>query len=128
MAAASGIPTRTRTELVRLDRTGRKKGSNDDWRNPHDPNAKIAKMKDGRTRMAYTAEHAVDLETGVVVGVTVQDASAGDTTTMVQTVVTAAVQVEAVLRAGGGVAGVVADKGGHSNERMVAVSDLGLRS
>ena len=85
-------------------------------------------MKDGRTRMAYTAEHAVDPETGAVVGVTVQDASEGDTTTMVETLVTAAEQVEAVLPAGGGVAEVVADKGYHSNETMVALSDLGLRS
>ena len=85
-------------------------------------------MKDGRTRMAYTAEHAVAPETGAVVGVTVQDASAGDTTTMVETLVTAAEQVEAVLPAGGGVAEVVADKGYHSNETMVVLSDLGLRS
>ena len=113
---------------ARLDRKRPKKGSNEEWTHPHDPDAKIAKMKDGRTRMAYTAEHAVDLETGAVVGVTVQDASAGDTTTMVETLVTAAEQVEAVLPAGGGVAEVVADKGYHSNETMVALSDLGLGS
>ena len=110
LAAASGIPTPTRAELARLDRKRPKKGSNEDWTYPHDPDAKIAKMKDGRTRMAYTAERAVDLETGAVVGVTVQDSSAGDTTTMVETLVTAAEQVEAVLPAGGGVAEVVADK------------------
>ena len=128
LAAASGIPTPTRAELARLDRKRPKKGSNAEWTHPHDPDAKIAKRKDGRTRMAYTAEHAVDLETGAVVGVTVQDASEGDTTTMVETLVTAAEQVEAVLPAGGGVAEVVADKGYHSNETMVALSDLGLRS
>ena len=125
LAAASGIPTPTRAELARLDRKRPKKGSNDEWTNPHDPDAKIAKMKDGRTRMAYTAEHAVDLETGAVVGVTVQDASEGDTTTMVETLVTAAEQVEAVLPAGGGLAEVVADKGYHSNETMVALSGPG---
>ena len=64
LAAASGIPTPTRAGLARLDRNRPKKGSNDDWTHPHDPDARIAKMKDGRTRMAYTAEHAVDLETG----------------------------------------------------------------
>ena len=128
LAAPSGIPTPTRAELARLDRRQPKKGSNDDCTYPHDPDARIAKMKDGRTRMAYTAEPAVDLETGAVVGVTVQDASEGDTTTMVETLVTAAEQVEAVLPAGGGVAEVVADKGYHSNETMVALTDLGLRS
>ena len=70
----------------------------------------------------------MDLETGAVVGVTVQDADAGDTTTMVETLVTAAEQVEAVLPAGGGVAEVVGDKGYHSNETLVALADLGLRS
>ena len=96
LAEASGLTTPTRAELARFDRTRKKKGSNADWTHPHDPDAKIAKMKDGRTHLAHTAEHAVDLETGAIVGVTVQDASAGDTTTLVDTLVTAAEQVEAV--------------------------------
>ena len=58
------------------DRKRPKKGSNDDWTHPKDPDAKITKMKDGRTRLAHKAEHAVDLETGAVVGVSVQDADA----------------------------------------------------
>ena len=128
LAAASGIATPSRAELARLDRKRPKKGSNRDWTHPKDPDAKITKMKDGRTHLAHKAEHAVDLETGAVVGVTVQDASSGDTTTMVETLVTAAEQVEAVLPAGGGVAEVVADKGYHSNETMVALAALGLRS
>ncbi|MYK88215.1 MAG: transposase, partial [Acidobacteria bacterium] len=128
LAAASGIPTPTRAELARLDRKRPKKGSNDDWTHPKDPDAKITKMKDGRTRLAHKAEHAVDLESGAVVGVTVQDANSGDTTTMVETLITAAEQVEAVLPEGGGLAEVVADKGYHSNETMVALATLGLRS
>ena len=90
--------------------------------------AEITKMKDGRTHLAHKAEHAVDLETGVVVGLTVQDANAGDTTTMVETLVTATEQVEAVLPAGGGIAEVVGDKGYHSNETLIGLADLGLRS
>ena len=128
LAAASGIPTPTRAELARLDRKRPKKGSNDDWTHPQNPDAKITKMKDGRTRLAHKAEHAVDLETGAVVGVTVQDADAGDTTTMVETLITAAEQVEAVLPAGDGLAEVVADKGYHSNATVVALAELGLRS
>ena len=100
LASASGIPTPTRAELARLDRKRPKKGSNDDWTHPQDPDAKITKMKDGRTRLAHKAEHAVDLETGAVVGVSVQDADAGDTATMIETLVTAAEQVDAVLPAG----------------------------
>ena len=116
----------TRRELARFDRTRKKKGSNADWTHPHDPDAKIAKMKDGRTHLAHTAEHAVDLETGAIVGVTVQDASAGDTTTLVDTLVTAAEQVEAV--GAPGIAEVVTDKGYHSNETMVGFAAIGVRS
>ena len=77
LADASGIATPTRAELARFDRKRKKKGSNEDWTHPHDPDAKITKRKDGRTHLAHTAEHAVDLETGAIVGVTVQDADAG---------------------------------------------------
>ena len=108
LAEASGLTTPTRAELARFDRTRKKKGSNADWTHPHDPDAKIAKMKDGRTHLAHTAEQAVDLGTGAIVGVTVQDASAGDTTTLVDTLVTAAEQVEAV--GAPGIVEVVADR------------------
>ena len=127
LAEASGIATPTRAELARFDRKRKKKGSNADWTHPHDPDAKITKMKDGRTHLAHTAEHAVDLETGAIVGVTVQDADAGDTTTMVDTLIEAADQVAAVDGASG-IAEVVGDKGYHSNETMVGFADLGVRS
>ena len=122
LAAASGIATPTRAELARLDRKRPKKGSNDDWTHPKDPDAKITKMKDGRTRLAHKAEHAVDLETGAVVGVSVQDADAGDTQTMLETLVTAAEQVDAVLPAGPGIAELVCDKGYHSNQTLVTLA------
>ena len=80
-----------------------------------------------RTRLAHKAEHAVDLETTAVIGVTVQDADAGDTQTMVETLITAAEQVEAVLP-DGAVTEVVGDKGYHSNETLVALAELGIRS
>ena len=118
LAEASGIATPTRAELARFDRKRKKKGSNEDWTHPHDPDAKITKMKDGRTHLAHTAEHAVDQETGAIVGVTVQDADAGDTTTMVETLIDAADHVAAVDGASG-IAEVVGDKGYHSNETMV---------
>ena len=128
LAEASGIATPTRAELARFDRKRPKKGSNDDWMHPQDPDAKITKMKDGRTHVAHKAEHAVDLETGAVVGVTVQDADAGDTTTMVETLITAAEQIEAVLPDGAGLAEVVGDKGYHSNATLVALADVDIRS
>ena len=128
LASASGIATPTRAELARMDRKRRKKGSNDDWTHPKDPDAKIAKMKDGRTRLAHKAEHAVDLETSAVVGVSVQDADAGDTATMLETLVTAAEQVDAVLPAGPGIAELVCDKGYHSNQTLVTLAEVGIRS
>ena len=128
LAAASGIATPTRAELARLDRKRPKKGSNDDWTHPKDPDAKITKMKDGRTRLAHKAEHAVDLETGAVVGVSVQAADAGDTQTMLETLVTAAEQVDAVLPAGPGSAELVCDKGYHSNQTLVTLAEVEIRS
>ena len=128
LAEASGIATPTRAELARFDRMRKKKGSNNDWTHPDDPDAKITKMKDGRTHLAHKAEQAVDLETGAIVGVTVQDADDGDTTTMIETLITAAEQVAAVLPAEAGLAEVVADKGYHSNETMVAFAELDIRS
>jgi transposase len=85
LAQASGIETPTRADLARIDRKRKKKGSNDDRTHPRDPDAKITKMKDGRTHLAHKAEHAVDLETGAIVGVTVQDADDGDTETSTET-------------------------------------------
>src|SRR5262249_55875529 len=82
LAQASGIETPTKEDLAKLDRKRPNKGSNEDWEHPDDPDAKITKMKDGRTHLAHKAEHAVDMETGAVLAVTLQDANAGDTTTI----------------------------------------------
>ena len=103
LAQASGIETPTRADLARIDRERKKKGSNDDWTHPHDPDAKITKMKDGRTHLAHKAEHAVDRETGAVVAVTVQDADEGDTATSVETLIDAAEQVETIVPDGDGI-------------------------
>src|SRR5207302_11327192 len=85
LAKESGIDAPTREDLARLDRQRKKKASNQEWENPHDPDARITKMKDGRTHVAHKAEHAVDLQTGAVLAVTLQEADQGDTTTIVET-------------------------------------------
>ena len=107
---------------------GRTKGSNDDWTHPHDPDAKITKMKDGRTHLAHKAEHAVDLDTGAVVVVTVQDADEGDTTTSIETLIDAAEKIETVVPDGNGLEEVVGDKGYHSNQALVDLEAVGVRS
>ena len=132
LAQASGIETPTRADLARLDRTRPKKGRNTEWRYPHDPDARITKMKDGRTHLAHKAEHAVDLATGAIVGVTVQGADQGDTTTIAETVTVAAEALEAVATATDGhtvvIDEVVADKGYHSNPVRVDLRALDLRT
>jgi transposase len=131
LAQASGIETPTREDLARLDRKRKKKTSNQEWTNPHDPDAKVTKMKDGRTHLAHKAEHAVDLETGAIVAVTVQGADEGDTTTIVDTVTAAVEQIEAAQAAidePQRLAEIIADKGYHSNRIMVELHALGVRS
>jgi transposase len=88
LAHASGIETPTREDLARIDKKRPKKGSNDDWQHPEDPDASITKMKDGRTHLAHKAGHAVDLTYGAIVAVTLQRADAGDTQTIQDTLVT----------------------------------------
>jgi transposase len=128
LAQASGIETPTRADLARIDRKRKKKRSNDDWTHPHDPDAKITKMKDGRTHLAHKAEQAVDLETGAIVAVTVQDADEGDTTTSIETLIEAAEQVEAVRPDSDGIKELVGDKGYHSNQSLVDLQAVGVRS
>ena len=132
LAQASGIETPTRADLARLDRKRPKKGRNKDWRHPHDPDARITKMKDGRTHLAHKAEHAVDMETGAVVGVTVQGADQGDTTTIAETVTAAAEELEAVATATDDhtavIDAIVADKGYHSNQVLTDLAALDLRT
>ena len=131
LAQASGIETPTREDLARLDRKRKKKTSNQGWKHPWDPAAKVAKMKDGRTHLAHKAEHAVDLETGAMIAVTLQGADAGDPTTIVETAIAAAEQIE---DAQAGVTEpqtfdeIIADKGYHSNQTMVDLDAVGLRS
>ena len=132
LAQASGIETPTRADLARLDRKRPKKGRNKEWRHPHDPDARITKMKDGRTHLAHKAEHAVDMETGAIVGVTVHGADQGDTTTIADTVTAAAEDLEAVAAVTDGATAVieevVTDKGYHSNQVLVDLAALDLRT
>jgi transposase len=133
LAKASGIETPTRADLARIDRKRAKKGSNDDWHNPHDPDAQITKMKDGRTHLSHKAEHAVDMDSGAIMAATIQPGAAGDTTTIQETM-TATVESVATLRRDpelkmeDALAEWVMDKGYHSNDVVATIADLGKRS
>jgi transposase len=136
LAQASGIETPTREQLAKIDKGRKNKASNDDWQNPHDPEAKIAKMKDGRTHLAHKQEHAVDLESGAVLAVTLQPADEGDTTTWRETVEETYQNLNGVRdeeQAAGhlhenSLAELVADKGYHSNQTMADYRELEIRS
>jgi transposase len=136
LAQASGIETPTRADLAKLDKKRKGKGSNKDWEHPFDPDARITKMKDGRTHLAHKAEHAVDLETGAVVAVTLQTADSGDTTSIHETVEEAVASLAAVLEDEAAaaelsetmLAEIVADKGYHSNAVLTQHAKLGIRT
>jgi transposase len=131
LAEASGIKTPTREALARLDRKRKKKTSNKDWTSPTDPDAKVTKMKDGRTHLAHKAEHAVDLDTGALIAVTVQGADDGDTTTIIETTRVAIEQVEASqskVEAPRPLEAIIGDKGYHSNESMLTLEAAAVRS
>ena len=136
LAKASGIETPTREDLARIDKKRKNKGSNKDWENPHDPDAKITKMKDGRTHLAHKAEHAVDLETGAITGVTLQPADRGDTASMPETLVEATENLAEVRddpETGDDLAEeiveeFVGDKGYHSNDTTRDLAEAGIRS
>ena len=120
LAAASGVPTPTLAELAAFDRKRKGKTlSNQEWESPTDPDARVAKMKDGTTHLAHKAEHAVDVESGALVGATLQAADLGDTATLGATLeAVEAAQAEAPEQ-------VVADKGYHSDAVLLALDAAG---
>jgi transposase len=126
LAKAAGIENPTREELARLDRKRKKKGSNEEWKSPSDPDARIAKMKDGRTHLAHKAEHAVDLSSGALLAVTLEPADEGDTTTVHKTLAEAQKVAREIYPLG--VEELVADKGYHSGEVLKTLHVGGVRS
>lgn len=139
LAKESGIETPTREQLAKLDRKRPKKGSNDDWTHPHDPDARITKMKDGRTHLAHKAEHAVDMETGAIVAVTLHGADEGDTQTIQETVAEAGERITSVVAdtdndevalqvSAEGPRELVTDKGYHSRAVVTQMAEWGVRT
>jgi transposase len=95
LAAEAGIEDATDEELRRFDRQrSDKKVSNEEWTSPSDPDSRIARMKDGTTHLAYKAEHVVDLDTELVLATQVYHADQPDSATLVESVVTAQVNLE----------------------------------
>jgi transposase len=141
LAKKSGIATPNREDLARIDRKRKKKGSNQEWMSATDPDARIAKMKDGSTHMAHKAEHAVDMERGAVIAVTLQAADQGDTTTIHETLAEAGEAVAELIEREAekspeakpqvhlnGITEMVADKGYHSGKTVMELGQVEVRS
>ncbi len=141
LANKSGIETPTREDLARIDRKRKQKGSNQEWESESDPDARITKMKDGSTHMAHKAEHAVDMETGAVIAVTLQAADQGDTTTVHETVAEGGEAVATLIEreaekapeakpqvSVNGIKEIVADKGYHSGQSVMLLGQSEVRT
>ena len=128
LAKAEGIENPTEEDLRRLDR-GRKdkKVSNAQWESPTDPDSRIAKMKDGRTHLAYKAEHAVDLVSEAIVATTVTFADKSDPQSAPVTLSLAEANLvladsEMEIRE------TVMDKGYHDNGLLARLAERGVRT
>jgi transposase len=114
-------------ELRRYDKKRKKKVSNEDWVSTTDPEARVTKMKDGTTHLAYKAEHVVDLESQMVLAAEVYSADQADTQTMVDSVMEAQTNL---AEAGSEVQieEVAADKGFHADATLELADDLAFRT
>ncbi|MGH8132433.1 MAG: transposase [Steroidobacteraceae bacterium] len=128
LAKAAGIEQPTHDDLRRMDRkrTG-KKVSNADWQSPTDPDSRIARMKDGTTRFAYKAEHAVDVDSDLIVAAEIHHADDPDTATVLVTATAAREHLEAVESPHTGEE-LLGDRGYHKAETLDLIEHtLGMR-
>jgi transposase len=123
-----GIENPTDEELRRFDRQRKdKRVPNDEWVSSTDPQSRIAKMKDGRTHLAYKAEHVVDLETEVVLAASIRKADESDMDTMVDSVIEAQTNLsEAGIEVE--IKEAVADKGYHATDTLELADSLDIRT
>lgn len=138
LAKAAGVEPNDEAALRRMDRRRKKKARNEEWVNPHDPEAEVTRMKDGRAALGYKAEHAVDMDTGAIVAVTTHGGAVGDTASVAETLPAAgeavAEQIPETTADGQfkvnakGVEEWVGDKGYHSGQVLVQARILKVRS
>jgi transposase len=138
LATEAGIDASDDEAVRRMDRKRKKKTSNEEWVNPHDPEAEVSKMKDGTTHLAYKAEQAVDLETGAIVAITTHGGAVGDSESVQETLPAAgeavAEQIATPTAQGQykvhpqGLSEVVTDKGYHSGAGLAMMSGMSVRT
>jgi len=129
LAKTSGVETPTREDRSKIDKNRKGKGSNKDWTSPSDPDARITKMKNGCTHLAHKAEHAIDMDTGALVAVTLQGADLGDTTTVHKTVASSKENLTCAAREPDArknmkpLRETICDKGYHGSECLIKLQD-----
>jgi transposase len=127
LLAEQGVENPTAEEVRRFDQKRQKKGSNEEWQSPADPDSRIAKMKDGTTHLAYKAEHTVDLDSGFVLAAAVHTADQGDADTLLDSVLHAQINL---VKAGSEqeVEEAVADKGYHKAQTLAECQQCNTRT
>jgi transposase len=127
LATEEGVAAPTDEDARRLDRRRKKRVSNADWASGSDPASRITKMKDGRTHLAYKAEHVIDLESEVILAPQIYPGDAGDAATLEPSVRRAEAYL-AQAKVPVVVEEVVGDKGYHAAEALAACAAWGLRT
>ena len=139
LAEAEGVIIQSDEDLRRFDlhrrKQAKKKVTNDKWESESDPDARIGKMKDGRTHLNHKAEHVVDLDSEIIIQADVRHGDAADAKTIIGNLVEAQVRQDHCFENVhtddsdcGVIQQVAADKGYHSNEVLNHCADLEVRS
>ena len=127
LAQEAGIDDPSGDDLKRFDKQRKKKASNKDWESPSDSDARIMKMKDGRTHLAYKAEHAVDLQSGLLLAATIHPGDRSDGESLAETLIAAQANLiwsgsSAEIRE------VPLDNGYHANAALAQCEAWGIRT
>ncbi len=127
LAQEAGIDDPSDDDLKKFDRRRKKKASNKDWQSPSDPDARIMKMKDGRTHLSYKAEHALDLQSGLLLAATIHHGDTSDGDSLQETLI--ATQTN-LIRAGSEaeIEDVALDNGYHTNAALAQCRAWGIRT
>lgn len=132
LAAAAGVDATNAAAVARFDkkRPGRKT-SNDEWHNPHDPDAKVGRTKRGTTRMVYKPEHLVDLDTGAIVDVDVRPGDEHDTAALTERILAGEERMNTALGDPPTTARielVAADKGYYKVDELTALREAQIKT
>jgi transposase len=128
LAKDDGVNPRDEAAVSRHDRKRKnRKTSNNDWQNPHDPDAKVGPTKHGETRMIYKPEHVVDMDTGAIIDAQVLPGDTADATEVAARLAETERRMMAVMPIDElPIETLTADKGYHSAANVEQLSTAGI--